>query len=65
MAPLKQDLSFSIFMFADFAEDLGDLSISLTKSSGNTVVCGEDIPSAELITIGFGGWSAAHVHFVI
>ena len=52
-------------MFADFAEDLGGLSISLTKSSGNTVVCGEDIPSAELITIGFGGWSAAHVHFVI
>ena len=48
-------------LFADSAEDLGGLSISLTKSSGDTVVCAEDIPSAELITIGFGGWSIAHV----
>ena len=52
-------------MFAVSAEDLSGLSISFTNSSGDTIVCAEDIPSAELITIGFEGWSAAHVHFVI
>ena len=45
--PRKQDVSFSISMFADSVEDSGDLSISLNKSSGEIVVCGEDIPSAE------------------